>query len=153
MNHRSGRGPKTPYNYRYRLRLRGYGPESDLEYRADEVPQCQEMIAAYRIRCGLERASPDDYSSQIPVERGDETTPRETRKRKRTTTMNSEKHSSRKVVVHTDTTSRRQTTKRRLTLKNNSSLPPSRRAPKHSDTISPSRISTRKRTRARKLND
>ena len=151
VNHRSGRGPKTPYNYRYRLRLRGYGPESDLEYRADEVPQCQEMIAAYRIRCGLERASPDNNSSRIPVERGDATTPRETRKRKRT--MNSEKHSSRKVVAHTDTTSRRQTTKRRRTLKKNSSLPPSRRAPKQSDTISPSRTSTRKRTRARKLND
>ena len=36
VNHRSGRGPKTPYNYRYRLRLRGYGPESGLEYRADK---------------------------------------------------------------------------------------------------------------------
>ena len=138
-------------SYRYRLRLRGYGPESDLEYRADEVPQRQEMIAAYRIRCGLERASPDNYSSRIPVEPGDETTPRETRKRERT--MNSEKHSSRKVVAHTDTTSCRQTTKRRRTLKKNSSLPPSRRAPKQSDTISPSRTSTRKRTRARKLND
>ena len=143
-------GRKTPYNYRYCLRLRGSGPESDLEYRADEVPQCQEMIAAYRIRCGLERASPDNYSSRIPVEPDDETTPRETRKRKRT--MNSEKHSSRKVVAHTDTTSCRQTPKRRRTLKKNS-LPPSRRAPKQSDTISPSRTSTRKRTRARKLND
>ena len=85
------------------------------------------MTAAYRIRCGLERASPDNNSSRIPAERGDETTPRETRKRKRS--MNSEKHSSRKVVAHTDTTSRRQTTKRRRTLRKNF-LPPSRRAPK-----------------------
>ena len=64
VNHKSGRGPKTPYNYRYRLRLRGYGPESDLEYRTDEIPQCQEMIAAYRIRCGLDIAPPDKSSSR-----------------------------------------------------------------------------------------
>ena len=30
------------------IRLKGFGPEADLEYRAHQVPQCQELIAAYR---------------------------------------------------------------------------------------------------------
>ena len=39
---------KNAHNFKYRLRLQGYGPESDIEYRAGEVPQCHEHIAAYR---------------------------------------------------------------------------------------------------------
>ena len=47
-----GPGGKSPHNYKYRLRHRGYGPESDLEYRADEIPQCHQLIAAYRTNKG-----------------------------------------------------------------------------------------------------
>lgn len=35
---------------KYRMRLKGYGPESDLECRADEVPQCHPIIAAFRTK-------------------------------------------------------------------------------------------------------
>ena len=44
-DHKRGPGRHSPRNYKYRLRRRGYGPESDLEYRADEIPQCHELIA------------------------------------------------------------------------------------------------------------
>ena len=43
-----------PHNYIYRLRLKGFGPEADLEYRAHQVPQCRELIAAYRAQHQLE---------------------------------------------------------------------------------------------------
>ena len=36
-----GPGRKSLHNYKYRLRLRGCGPESDLEYRAEEILRCQ----------------------------------------------------------------------------------------------------------------
>ena len=39
VDHKREPGRKSPHNYKYRLRLRGYGPESVLEYRADEIPQ------------------------------------------------------------------------------------------------------------------
>ena len=152
VNHKSGKGPKTPYNYRYRLRLRGYSPESDLEYRADEIPQCQEMIAAYRIRCGLDIAPPDKYSSRNPVEQSDPKSPSETRKRKRQQAKNPTKSSSRRLATQSDTEPLRKAKKRRGTLKKNSSLPPSRSATKQSAAL-PCRTSNRKRTRARKLND
>lgn len=84
VSHKSGRGPRTPFNYRYRVRLRGYGPESDLEYRAEEIPQCQEMIAAYRIRCGLDIAPPKETSVRTLKKRRDEASPCRTRKRRRT---------------------------------------------------------------------
>ena len=152
VNHRSGKGPKTPYNYRYRLRLRGYGPESDLEYRADEIPKCQEMIAAYRIRCGLDIAPLDKYSSRNPVEQSDPKSPSETRKRKRQQAKNLTKSSSRRLATQSDTEPLRKAKKRRRTLKKNSSLPPSRSATKQRAAL-PCRTSNRKRTRARKLND
>ena len=152
VNHKSGKGPKTPYNYRYRLRLRGYGPESDLEYRADEIPQCQEMIAAYRIRCGLDIASPDKSPSRTPVEQGDPKSPSETRKRKRQQVKNPAKSSPRRLATQSDTEPPRKAKKRQRTLRRSSSLPPSRSATKQSATL-PCRTSNRKRTRARKLND
>ena len=40
VDHERGPGRPRPHNYKYRRRLRGYGPISDLEYRADEIPQC-----------------------------------------------------------------------------------------------------------------
>lgn len=67
VDHKTGRGRKGPHNYKYRLRLKGYGPESDLIYRADEVPQCHEMISVYRSRHGLETASgnqPNNWSGK-----------------------------------------------------------------------------------------
>ena len=44
----------SPHNYIYRLRLKGFGPEADLKYRAHQVPQCQQLIAAYRAQDQLE---------------------------------------------------------------------------------------------------
>ena len=52
VGHIRGPGRKNTHNYKYRLRLQDYGPESDIEYRADEVPQCHELIAAYRTANG-----------------------------------------------------------------------------------------------------
>lgn len=71
ISHKSGRGPKTPFNSRYRIRLKGYSPESDLLYRADEIPQCQELIAASRIRFGLEIAPPTTASPRKPTRKDD----------------------------------------------------------------------------------
>ena len=36
VSHKCGPDRKSPQNDKYRL-LRGYGPESDFEYRADEI--------------------------------------------------------------------------------------------------------------------
>ena len=38
VNHKRGPSRPSPHNYKYRLRLRRYGPKTDLEYRADEIP-------------------------------------------------------------------------------------------------------------------
>ena len=65
VSHKSGRGRKSPHNYAYRLRLKGYGPESDLVYRAEEIPQCREMISAYRAKHGLD-LNPDVRQSSTP---------------------------------------------------------------------------------------
>ena len=56
--HRRGQGRHSPHNYIYRLRLKGFSPEADLEYRAYQVPQCQELIAAYRAQHQLEPITP-----------------------------------------------------------------------------------------------
>ena len=40
VGHKLEPGRKGQHNFEYRMRLMRYGPESDLEYRADEVPQC-----------------------------------------------------------------------------------------------------------------
>ena len=70
VDHKFGRGRKTPHNYKYRLRLKGYGPESDLVYRADEVPQCHELIAAYRSKHGLDTTPAKQQSSTTrPIEK------------------------------------------------------------------------------------
>ena len=58
VGHRRGQGTHSPHNYIYRLRLKGFGPEADLEYRAHQVPQCQELIAAYRAQHQLETITP-----------------------------------------------------------------------------------------------
>ena len=47
VDHKRGPGRTSTHNFKYRLKLRAYGPESDLEYRADKIPQCHELIAAY----------------------------------------------------------------------------------------------------------
>ena len=65
-NHERGPGRPSPHNYKYRVRLRGYGPESDLEYRAGEIPQCHELIAAYRAQTGLQLAMTSPSSPPIP---------------------------------------------------------------------------------------
>ena len=58
VGHRRGQGRHSPHNYIYRLRLKGFGPEADLEYRAHQVQQCQELIAAYRAQHQLETITP-----------------------------------------------------------------------------------------------
>ena len=40
------------------LRLKGFGPEADLEYRAHQVSHCQELIAACRAQHQLETITP-----------------------------------------------------------------------------------------------
>ena len=57
VGHKPGRGRKPPHNHVNRLRLNGYGPESDLMYRAEEVPQRHEMISAYRSQHELDPVS------------------------------------------------------------------------------------------------
>ena len=47
VDHRRRQGRHSFHNYIYRLRLIGFGPEADIEYRAHQVPQCQKLIAAY----------------------------------------------------------------------------------------------------------
>lgn len=52
---------KSTLNYKYRLRLQSCILETEIDYRADEVPQCQKLIAAYRTATGLtKRASHND---------------------------------------------------------------------------------------------
>lgn len=68
VGHKPGRGRKSQHNYKYRLRLKGYGPESDLVYRADEVPQCHELISAYRSQHGLSVAPAKQQSSPLPIQ-------------------------------------------------------------------------------------
>ena len=58
VGHRRGQGRHSPHIYVYRLRLKGFGPEADLEYRAYQVPQCQALIAAYRAQHQLEEITP-----------------------------------------------------------------------------------------------
>ena len=58
VGHRRGQGRHSPHNYIYRRWLKGFGPEADLEYRAHQVPQCQERIAAYRAQHQLETTTP-----------------------------------------------------------------------------------------------
>ena len=58
VGHRRGRGRHSPHNYIYCLRVKGFDPEADLEYRAHQVPQCQELIAAYRAQHQLETITP-----------------------------------------------------------------------------------------------
>lgn len=53
VKHPRGQGSSGPHNYRYRLRPAGYGATDDVWYRAHEIPQCQEMVAAYRAANGL----------------------------------------------------------------------------------------------------
>ena len=56
VDHKSGHGRKSPHKHKYHLRLRGYGPGSDLEYRADKIFQCHELIAACTNNNGLHTA-------------------------------------------------------------------------------------------------
>ena len=55
---RRGQGRHSSCNYIHRLQLKGFGPEADLEYRAHQVPQYQELIAAYRAQRRLEKITP-----------------------------------------------------------------------------------------------
>ena len=58
VGHRRRQGRHSSHNCIYRLRLKGFGPEADLEYQAHQVPQCQELIAAYRAQHQLETITP-----------------------------------------------------------------------------------------------
>ena len=66
VSHACGPGRKSLHNYKYRLRLKGYGPEADLMYRANEIPQCQELIAAYRAKHGL-NVTVDEPATKQPL--------------------------------------------------------------------------------------
>ena len=58
VGHRRGQGRHSPHNYIYRLRLKGFDPEADLECLAQQVPQCQELIAIHRAQHQLETITP-----------------------------------------------------------------------------------------------
>ena len=58
VGHRRGQGRHSSHNYTYRLRLKGFGPEADHEYRAHQVPQYQDLIAAYRAQHQLKKITP-----------------------------------------------------------------------------------------------
>ena len=64
IGHRRGQGGHSPHNYIYRLRLKGFGPEADLEHRAHQVPQCQELIAAYCAQHQLKIITPPPCNKQ-----------------------------------------------------------------------------------------
>ena len=64
VGHRRGQGRHSSHNYIYRLRLKGFGPEADLEYRAHQVLQCQEFIVAYRAQHRLEIITPPPCSKR-----------------------------------------------------------------------------------------
>ena len=55
VGYRRGQRKRSTHNYIYRPRPKGFGPEADLEYRAHQVPQCQEFSAAYRAQHQLEK--------------------------------------------------------------------------------------------------
>ena len=46
VHHNCGPGTRSLQNFKYRLRLRGYGPESDIVYRADKISQDNELVAS-----------------------------------------------------------------------------------------------------------
>ena len=58
VGHRRGQEIYSSYSYKYRLRLKGFGTEANLEYQAHQVSQCQESIAAYRAQHQLEKITP-----------------------------------------------------------------------------------------------
>ena len=64
VGHRRGPGRKSHENYKYRLRLQGYGPSADVEYRAEEIPQCQHLINAYRKQHKLNYTRPPKSPSR-----------------------------------------------------------------------------------------
>ena len=66
VDHKRGPGRPSPHNYKYRPRLRGCDPEFDAEYRADEIHQCHELIAAYRAQKGLHLAIIPPSSPPLP---------------------------------------------------------------------------------------
>ena len=64
VGHRRGQGRHSSHNCIYRLRLKGFGPEVDREYRAHQVSQCQTRIAAYRAQHQLEKITPPPYNKR-----------------------------------------------------------------------------------------
>ena len=58
VGHRREQERHSSYNYIYRLRLKDFGTEANLEYQAHQVSQCQEVIAAYRAQHQLEKITP-----------------------------------------------------------------------------------------------
>ena len=75
VGHRRGQGRHSPHNYIYRLRLKGFGPEADLQYRAHQVPQCRELIAAYRAQHQLETITHPASKDGKPL--GSDTAPKD----------------------------------------------------------------------------
>ena len=111
VGHRRGQGRHSPHIYIYRLRLKGFGPEADLEYRAHQVPQCQELIAAYRAQHQPEAIMPSpcnkrkNLASKDGNPLGSHTAPKDgsplesepaIRKRKSRTDSNKEKNNSKR---------------------------------------------------------
>ena len=50
VGYKPGPGRDSLLDFKRRMRMREYGPKSDLEYRADEIPQCHALKAAHRTK-------------------------------------------------------------------------------------------------------
>ena len=73
--------------YIYRLQPKGFDSEAGLEYRAHQIQQCQELIAAYRAQHQLDKMTSPPYNERKHlVLKDDSSSPLEsepaTRKRK-----------------------------------------------------------------------
>ena len=113
VGHKPGRGRKSPHNHVYRLRLKGYGPESDLMYRAEEVPQCHEMISAYRSQHGMDPTPRTPQPSNPLVKRKRQDNGRKTKRKKKRTKTRVDTPSANDQVSSTDNMRVQRTSKRR----------------------------------------
>ena len=111
VGHRRGQGRQSSHNFIYHLRLKGFGPEADLEYPAHQVPQRQELTAAYRTQHQPETITPPPCNKRKHLASkdgnplGSDTAPKDgsplesepaIRKRKSRSGLNKEKNNSKR---------------------------------------------------------
>ena len=47
VDHKSGAGRPSPFNYQFRIRFNGEGPNNDGWYHRRNIPHCHEFIKSY----------------------------------------------------------------------------------------------------------